>query len=96
LNCRETQQSLRTESGLNIYPNPGTGKFTIDFTQAVDESCVIKVIDVIGKTLIESEFYVSVGNNTFELDLSSAPEGIYYVTLKSRSKPIKFSKITLQ
>ncbi|TND10630.1 MAG: cell wall associated biofilm protein [Bacteroidetes bacterium] len=64
-------------SGLQVYPNPGTGLITLDVPVP---GANIEVSDVLGK-IIYRETNLPEGRNT--IDLESRPEGIYFVKLLS-------------
>lgn len=60
----------------NVYPNPGTGVFTVDLSKSV----VYYVTDALGTVLLEGTF--TNGKNT--LLLNEQPAGIYFLRLGDR------------
>ena len=65
-----------TES-LNIYPNPVIENLFISGLQLKGESqTFISFYDMLGKKIYEGEF-------TFHIDVSSLPEGIYFIKLQN-------------
>ena len=64
---------------FTISPNPTGGKATISRTSNLNESGVVKVIDLTGKELMRMDVapYVL----TTEINLSGVPSGAYFVTL---------------
>jgi hypothetical protein len=64
------------EFGLEVYPNPTTGKFTASVTSGTDFS-IVNVVDIQGKTIQ----FGSSGSSaqTVEVDLSAQVPGIYFV-----------------
>ena len=68
---------------LSIYPNPGTGLFNLSVDNLSSENMIIRVFDITGKLIYNSEYYNL--NNRFEtvLDLSGYADGLYYVQLKT-------------
>lgn len=73
-------------SGLQLYPNPGTGLYTL----AVAEQAEVMVSNVIGEIVVKQTLVK--GNNTLNLD--SHPNGIYSVNViaNGRSSVIKVVK----
>ena len=59
-------------SGISIFPNPCTGNFFIDLTEAAGN---IQVVDILNKTI----FTKDVVSKTTAVALQNAPTGIYFV-----------------
>lgn len=67
------------ENNINIYPNPSNGIFTISVSQSIIQS--IKVLTIGGK---EAYFDLNLpSKNLHQLDLTSLPNGIYFVEIKT-------------
>lgn len=73
-------------SGLQLYPNPGTGVYTLTLSDHAD----VIVSNVIGEIVLKES--VTKGNNT--LNLEKQPNGIYTVNIISggRSTAVKLIK----
>lgn len=73
---------LRDDGALRIefavYPNPTNGVFFLSIEDRVEATFQVKVLDLIGKPLIEREVH---GSEDARFDLSSAPKGIYFVQI---------------
>lgn len=65
------------EFGLEIYPNPTTGKFTASVTSGADFS-IVSVVDVQGKTIQFGSTASSA--QTVDVDFSNQAPGMYFVT----------------
>lgn len=70
-----------TAAGLQLFPNPGTGAYTINFG-AISPSA-IRVHDASGKMVL-SRMLQQVGN--FGLDLQGYPAGTYIVVIETADK----------
>jgi len=70
-------------AGLKLYPNPGTGWYTLSVT----EPAVLTVLNAIGEIVLQQS--VRAGDTT--LDLRQQPAGVYYVQLNAgdRSSVLK-------
>ncbi len=77
-----------SDEGLSIYPNPTTGKFTIETNSTTP--LAITILDITGKQVFNSK---SIGD--LDIDLSHLPKGVYIVNAKS-DKDIKTQKIIIQ
>jgi hypothetical protein len=66
---------------VNVFPNPTTGKISINFKKELAKASV-KVTDATGKTLFsEQDIKISAGPKA--IDLSSYPQGIYFIDVES-------------
>jgi hypothetical protein len=68
------EQLANTNEQVTIYPNPSTGIFSISIVKEAKQP-QIQVYDMLGKKVYET-------NNT-TIDLSSEPNGVYFVTVKT-------------
>jgi hypothetical protein len=59
-----------------VRPNPNNGVFTIFFKNYGLNSKNVFVTDAIGNTIYEAN---SVKGNSFDMDLTSAPQGVYFI-----------------
>ena len=72
-----------TENNLfTVYPNPSSGLFTIDLSNANLTNATIIVSDLQGRTIV-SELVSSENELTHTVDLSSFESGVYIMTINS-------------
>ena len=64
------------ESKLAIYPNPNTGKFTIELNDIVSNKINIQVFNYAGAVVRD---FQEAQNATYQIDLSELSVGIYFV-----------------
>jgi len=87
LNCKTSGDDESfvavTGSSLNAYPNPTSGKATVTFNAEQNGNYVIKVIDVLGKTMVFESISAVEGYNMKEIDLTGVAKGMYFVTLQA-------------
>ena len=79
-NCSESDV-LNT---INVYPNPSTGDFYIDFT-SVDflGASAITITDARGSEIYTQSVMVEKGSNVFHIDNMEAVPGIYYIKVSN-------------
>ena len=65
----------------NLFPNPGSGLFTLDYDSDVNDDFVVESYDAIGKQLSSQNWNVRPGANNFMLDLTNESNGIYFVKI---------------
>lgn len=90
----EKKESL-TNNNIGIVPNPNNGNFKITVTKNDDAVVVkeIKVYDMIGKVIWENK---TPSGNTFDVDISSYSQGVYYVRAINESGDIEIKKLLKQ
>jgi hypothetical protein len=67
------------ENGLvfGVYPNPGSGLFTVALSTEADSKFTFKVYDVLGKTVyLENRYHIG-GVVSYEINLKGMAEGMY-------------------
>ncbi len=70
--------SILNNVQLKIYPNPTNGLVVIEAGEVLDDAEII-VNDLLGKELLREK----ISSQKTSVNLSSQPEGIYFVTVKS-------------
>ena len=81
LNC----DSLSRTYQLRIYPNPGNGKFTIEYTGELD----LDIYDAIGQLIQQSHWF----GPKNEVDLTSYANGVYVLRINGGEKRQLFKLI---
>ncbi len=67
------------KSSIKLYPNPTTGKFTIEQPEGYsDHKWKVEIFGMHGKRLISAEI---TGERKHEFSLSDIPKGLYFVTV---------------
>jgi Zn-dependent metalloprotease len=70
-----------SENIFEIYPNPGNDKFTISYSASQTEIINIKLLDVLGRVLIDINRNTIVGENRIQLETPGLPVGVYTIRL---------------
>lgn len=71
---------LDRTSGINMYPNPSTGKVTLDLSGFGGHAKALFVNDITGKCLHKS---YNLGEGKNDIDLSTLPNGTYFMLLNT-------------
>jgi len=78
--------SYTTNEEFVIYPNPSPENITISATFNSNENLEIIISDIMGKTLMDINENAASGNLNKNIDLNNFSSGIYFITLKSRTR----------
>lgn len=85
----------KTSDALQVYPNPTEGLMTISIDDNINQA-QLRVIDMLGKVVYEQAKLDINGSYKAKLDLSTLPQGVYFVTVsgsgKNISKKVFFTK----
>lgn len=93
----EACKSTLNVDNLNIYPNPAKNNATLEFFVNEESEGEILLLSISGKEvkkLVTKSKFES-GINTFNINCSEVPSGIYLVMLKTKSK-FKTTRLVIQ
>ena len=79
----EQLQSSESISALKVFPNPSSGNTTITFNAKKNVDYIFKVVNMIGKIIINERISAVEGFNTKEIDLKNASNGLYIITVQT-------------
>jgi hypothetical protein len=70
---------------LNIYPNPGNGQITLEWSVVNGNSSVVKItiVDELGRIVYDNSETQTVGNNKKQLNLENLSSGIYSLRMQT-------------
>ena len=80
----ETGDLTFTKS-LHITPNPTGGQIDLSIETSISGDLQLIIYNSYGQAIMETEHWMSVGLNTFSLELSRVPSGTYFAHLKGES-----------
>jgi hypothetical protein len=83
------------ESVLDIYPNPANGLVNLQLYVENETQYQIEAIDVIGRTTLLSDAYLTAGEQAVTLDISHLSKGVYSILVKGNGK-IQTIKLVVQ
>jgi PKD repeat protein len=73
-------------NGLSVYPNPSTGLYTVKLSLRSSEDVSINAINSLGQVVLSEERSGLSGTNEYGIDMSTQPNGIYFLTLRAGSQ----------
>ncbi len=71
----------KVKATMSVQPNPVINNATVNLNAIVAEQAAWEVTDVSGKTVLKHTVILTKGLNTFNINLSKLPGGIYYLKM---------------
>jgi hypothetical protein len=82
--------------GLQLYPNPTKGSFTLAIEARGREALQLKVIDLAGRAVFERNLTTEDGWNHYSVNLPEVAPGVYFVEVKSAEVSLGRIKIVVE
>lgn len=86
---------LESISHISLFPNPATDKLFVSYTTENPQSLSIRMSDITGKDVMQTQLPGMAGPNLLPLDIATLENGAYFITISdgASSKTIKFIKL---
>ena len=75
--------SIAEEFNFQIFPNPSSGNFRVNFFDDLEKNKIISIMDVTGKVVFEKN---SITTKSLEINGNDFSNGIYFVKVSSAEK----------
>ncbi len=72
---------------ISVHPNPAVDYLNIEMNFEEDETKVLTITDVMGRTIERTE-YIGYGSDKIKVDVSNIPSGQYFLTVSSHDQRI--------
>ncbi len=93
----DEENALAVIENINfkVYPNPSAGLFYYELNTAENNNndATLTVIDMLGKVIINGN--INASNQKGMIDLSTMPNGIYFITISNSAKQLFSSKLSV-
>jgi hypothetical protein len=77
----------------NAFPNPSSGQLTVTYQSPKEQNTVLTLHSASGLLLLSKQVYLKRGANEIQWDISTAPNGIYFIDIKQGGiSPLKIVK----
>ena len=101
LNAKEQGAVVQTEEqillaniwDMKLYPNPAVNQLTFAIDHEVVGDYQWKILDQRGVEVLEGE--LSFDDGPYTTDITSIPNGVYYVVIGAKDKPMMYKKIVV-
>ena len=83
----ETENIISDENltSLNVFPNPTSGKVTLDYYATNSGKITVRIVNLTGTKVMDSAFEAAEGANSYTIDISAQTAGLYILSLTSDS-----------
>jgi hypothetical protein len=81
-------------SNMSVYPNPTTGKFTVNINNAEATDMTIELVNITGQVVYRNEVKAAYSYNE-DIDASTFAKGVYYLKVND-AKGVKIEKVVVQ
>lgn len=81
------------ERYFNLYPNPNTGSMTLEYMLEKDESGIMIINDIAGRSV--SEYTLNANNNSIVINDNRLNNGIYYYSIYVNGVMLKTNRIVI-
>ena len=78
-------EEFKNDLIIEIYPNPANELITVSLNGSFDNNCIIQLLDLSGKPIIQEYLDYSVLAK-HKIDISSLNRGIYILRIKTNFK----------
>ena len=86
--CGTSVNELSLLAELDLFPNPSNGVFTVSFKSESINRVEIAFLNLLGEKLYNQIFQLSNGELKTEVNLSSAPQGLYFILITANGKSV--------
>jgi hypothetical protein len=75
-------------SGINVYPVPNDGHFTVSLNSASSETYTLQVYNSLGVKIFENTNIEVNGPTTKTIDLRPIPDGVYSLVIENNDHQV--------
>jgi endonuclease I len=78
---------------VNIYPNPADNQLNISFDAKHNSDIEISFVDISGRIIMQDDYSVNQGINSFNLNLSDISQGMYILNITENTSSLRYKII---
>lgn len=83
-----SMDDIFAQGQISIFPNPGNGHFTLNFSLDHSATVQLTLSDLTGKQMLGTDLEVRAGQFNHQLDLTNLSAGVYFLRLQEGNKSI--------
>jgi hypothetical protein len=66
-----------------LFPNPVADNATVTLNSSESGAANLTLFDAVGKVVLHKQINIVPGDNTFQLEMSDLPQGLYILAIQS-------------
>lgn len=79
---------------LRVFPNPTSGRFTVELPQPATAGMIVRVVDLTGRLVLESD--AEAGSAIQNMHVDRLPKGLYILQIVSDKKAVLSTRVVKQ
>jgi len=87
-------ENVKNLQDFNVYPNPNTGKFTLEIENITSEDFTLEIVNFLGQKVFEKTLNPLSSEYSVQFDLSGYSKGLYFVKLQD-TNTIKTERVVI-
>jgi len=76
-------------SDFQVFPNPNSGMFEIDYQSVSAEKCQLQILNAEGKKVYSEQWNRPDMHSNHQLNLTNLPDGLYYINIRQANRNSK-------
>ena len=72
-------------NNVKIYPNPVNNELKLSISSPLRDDVKLKIMDASGRMINLQTKQVATGSNSFTIDITQIPTGVYYLSIQSNA-----------
>jgi len=93
--ANSAQYNFSVENSLSVFPNPGSGAFSVSFTAEQNDNYIISISNTLGQVVCSETLNNFSGEYAKQMNISSYGKGVFMLSI-SNSKKETVKKVVIQ
>ncbi len=89
------EEALSTEPSFTLHPNPASNQINLLIESQVETELSIQISNVQGSQMMHSSYSITTGSNQLNFDVSSYPNGTYFIKMSDTNGTINYQLFTI-
>ncbi len=75
------EQAVQENVQMDVFPNPAAGRVSVGLDLEQDADYTLSIVDLMGRTMMETDVDLSKGHSMLDLDISRYDAGVYLISI---------------
>lgn len=91
-----TGEKAETQVQAEVFPNPGNGRFVVNFSGLTSKSTRLSLRDLQGRLVEQRNLITSGGAAREEYNVENLANGTYLLSIEQQGKPAQTTRVIVQ